>query len=212
MVDGADPDRELVESAQKGDQAAFEQLVKKYQQKIFNYCYYWSPGLRPEAFDNSQEIFLRAYRSLRTFRGAAPFKTWLYAIAKNFCLSRTSGSKRMVPTKSFSALEHEFAKEQGKGLRAEEILPHPDPGPDHEERILMRDLVAKCLDKLDQTRCRMVVLYYFNGHSYKEIAEIVELPLGTVRSNLHRAVKMDLRECIEDLGLWDDDHRQDRRP
>jgi RNA polymerase sigma-70 factor (ECF subfamily) len=161
---------QLVAKAQSGDECAFEQLVRAHQRYVFNLAYRVL-GDRSEAEDVTQETFVRAWRGLPSFRAECRFTTWLYRIARNVCLNR------------LPRLEAELRQTEELG----QPVACPDPGPDEvldarERQALLHDALAKLPEKY-----RLVLtLRYLQGFSYAEIADVLNLPLGTVKTHLHR--------------------------
>jgi RNA polymerase sigma-70 factor (ECF subfamily) len=171
----------FLDRLRRGDAAAFEALVTVYQHRVFGVALRML-GNRADAEDAAQEAFLRAHRGLAEFRGEAKLSTWLYAITARLCLSRLGRSERRL-------------------IRAdEEILARiPDGGADparameDEERgAALRRAIAELSDE----RRMVVVLRDLEGLAYEEIAKVLGLELGTVRSRLHRA-RLDLKEKLE---------------
>lgn len=164
-------DEVLVRRAASGrDKQAFAELVRRHQGKIRGLLLRLS-GDRTLATDLAQEVFLRAYRGLVGFEGRSRFSTWVYRIAYNVFLNHRSR------TKQFTALPEGFEARSG---RAEEPQSHAD---------LRRDLDAAIATLPERYRA-VVTLYYLQDVSYPEIAEILSLPLGTVKTHLHRAKRL----------------------
>jgi len=169
-----DPDRELVERARAGERAAFDQLVARYQRRLLRLV------LRllrdpAEAEDVVQETFLKAYRALPRFRGEAAFYTWLYRIALN-------GARNAILRRRQRSGPHGVAPSQ---------LPAPVPEIGTPESMLLSKQVVQAIDAaleaLPLELRTAVVLREIEGLSYEEIAQIMECPLGTVRSRIFRA-------------------------
>jgi RNA polymerase sigma-70 factor (ECF subfamily) len=161
---------QLVARAQGGDEDAFEQLVRAHQRYVFNLAYRVL-GDRNEAEDVAQETFVRAWRGLPSFRAECRFTTWLYRIARNVCLNR------------LPRLEAELRQTE----ELSQPLASPDPAPDEvvgarERQALLHSELARLPE-----RYRLVLtLRYLQGFSYAEIADVLSLPLGTVKTHLHR--------------------------
>lgn len=180
------PDNQLVAAAAGGDRDAFGLLVTRYQDRLFNTLV--RVGANPEdAADIVQDAFVQAYLKLASFQGASQFYTWLYRIAMNLSISRR---RRKRPSHSLDAL-HDAAGEEPI-----------DRGESPEGVALSHERVAAVQEALvrlaDQPR-RILVLREIEGASYEQIAEILELPIGTVRSRLFRA-RMQLREQLSRLN------------
>jgi RNA polymerase sigma-70 factor (ECF subfamily) len=164
-------DEELVARAQKRDEDAFEQLVLKYQRYVFNLAYRVLND-RTEAEDVTQEAFIRAWRGLPRFRAQAQFKTWLYRIVHNLCLNRRPGLQREL-----SHIEP-----------LEEILADPAPSlaglsESHERMALLHHQ----LEQLPEKYRLVLTLRHLQNVSYQEIAEVLGLPMGTVKTHIYRA-------------------------
>jgi RNA polymerase sigma-70 factor (ECF subfamily) len=177
-------DQELVRRVQRGDSAAFDLLVRKYQHRIVGligrYVSDWS-----ECQDVAQETFLRAYRALGNFRGDAQFYTWLHRIAVNTAKNHLVSSNRRPPTDD---IDIEDAEQYASGLRLRDN--------DTPERELMRQqleqTVMRAVEALPDELRVAITLREVDGLSYEEIAERMDCPIGTVRSRIFRA-----REAID---------------
>ena len=177
-------DIELVQRVQRGDSAAFDLLVRKYQHRIValigRYIADWS-----ECQDVAQETFLRAYRALGNFRGDAQFYTWLHRIAVNTAKNHLVAHKRRPPTED---IDVEDAEQYESGLRLRDN--------DTPERELMRQqleqTVMRTVEALPEELRQAITLREVEGLSYEEIASRMDCPIGTVRSRIFRA-----REAID---------------
>ena len=175
-------DSDLEERLRRGDPRAFEDLVIAYQHRVFGVALRMLRN-RSEAEEIAQEVFLRVHRAVEDFRGEAKLSTWLYAITSRLCLNRlASGERRM-------AREGEESFERLRG--------DADPAA-HVERVELEAALQRAITELPEERRIVVVLRDFEGLSYEEIAAALDLPLGTVRSRLHRA-RTDLKEKLERL-------------
>ncbi|EKP0306412.1 RNA polymerase sigma factor RpoE [Aeromonas veronii] len=172
-------DEQLVERVQRGDKAAFNLLVKKYQQKVVNLVarYVNNPGDVP---DVAQEAFIKAYRALPTFRGESAFYTWLYRIAVNTAKNYLTSQGRRPPS---SDVEAEEAESYG-GSEALQEVSTP-------ENLALTDEIKRtvfsAIEALPENLRTAITLRELEGLSYEEIAEIMDCPVGTVRSRIFRA-------------------------
>jgi RNA polymerase sigma-70 factor (ECF subfamily) len=175
----------LIEEALDGDSAAFGQLVRKYQDRLFNALAHMV-GCAEEAEDIAQEAFVQAYVKLESFRQDSAFYTWLYRIAFNTAVSRRR--KRRI----------EMSIDQGRELLGQEPV---GDGEAPEERLLREEQaqqVHAALSALNEEHRAILVLREMEGCCYESIAEILEVPVGTVRSRLHRA-RSQLREQLKEV-------------
>jgi RNA polymerase sigma-70 factor (ECF subfamily) len=178
-------DRALVDQARAGDVGAFEMLVRRHQGWVFTLALRML-GDRAEAEDMAQEIFLKAYRGLKRFKGASRFSTWLYAIASHHCLNQLEARRRRP-------LQH--GRAGGRPDHAENDPPAvvdrlADQAPRADvllERTDLLRIVQTELANLTAEHRIILVLRDIQGLSYEEIAQALGLELGTVRSRLHRA-------------------------
>lgn len=177
-------DQDLVARAQAGDKRAFDLLVLRYQQKVANLVarYIRDPT---ETLDVTQEVFIKAYRSLRGFRGESAFYTWLYRIAINTAKNFLVAQGRRPPGDD---VEAETAEQLDAGGRLKEF--------GTPENLLLRDEIAmtikQALEELPEDLRTAITLRELEGMSYEEIAEAMSCPIGTVRSRIFRA-----REAID---------------
>ncbi len=177
-------DQELVRRVQRGDGAAFDLLVRKYQHRIAaligRYVSDWS-----ECQDVAQETFIRAYRAIGNFRGDAQFYTWLHRIAVNTAKNHLVAGNRRPPTDD---IDVDDAEHFDSGIRLRDN--------DTPERELMRQqleqTVMRAVEALPEELRIAITLREVDGLSYEEIAQRMDCPIGTVRSRIFRA-----REAID---------------
>lgn len=175
-------DRQWVRRVQAGETDAFEVLVRRHEKMIFNLLYRWL-GDYNEAAETAQEVFLSAYRSIRKFRGESRFSTWLYRIAVNHAKNRQKGLNasrhRMTP------LESADPEEDGGP-----VAHLPDPGPDPSQEAEQKEIherVQQWLGSLNADDAVLILLHDLQDVPYEEMAKILDVPIGTVKSRLHRA-------------------------
>lgn len=177
-------DQQIVERVQRGDKNAFNLLVVKYQHKVAHLVsrYVKNSG---DVADVVQEAFIKAYRALPNFRGDSAFYTWLYRIAVNSAKNYLVSTGRKPPANDVDAEEAEFY--DGAGALKENNSP---------ERSMMSEQLEKMLfdtvDKLPEDLRMAITLRELEGLSYEDIANIMDCPVGTVRSRIFRA-----REAID---------------
>ena len=168
----------LVQRAAAGDSAAFEALVERYQQQVFNLALRMV-NARADAEDLAQEAFIRAWRALPSFHQSAQFSTWLYRLTSNICIDFLRAQKRKK-TVSLTMLQDDEDRQWD--------LPDSDPLP--EQRMIdreEREALGRAFQALDPDYRQVLTLRIVNGCSYQEIGEILNLPEGTVKSRLSRA-------------------------
>jgi RNA polymerase sigma-70 factor (ECF subfamily) len=173
-------DQQLVERAQKGDKRAFELLVIKYERKLGRLL---SRMVRDaaEIDDITQEAFIKAYRALPQFRGESAFYTWLYRIAvntaKNYLMAK---GKREIP-------KSDFVDEDGEAME-DVLMPHDIATPDAElQTKQIAKAVNEAVEALPEELRTAITLREIEGLSYEEIAQMMDCPIGTVRSRIFRA-------------------------
>jgi len=177
-------DMELVKRVQRGDKSAFDVLVLKYQNKIANLVSRYVHDTH-EAQDVTQEAFIKAYRGLSNFRGDSAFYTWLYRIAINTAKNYLVTMGRKISDTGIDAADAEQF-ESGGALR-EYATPENQMLTDE-----IADVIKKSLNDLPEDLKTAITLREFEGLSYDEIAEVMECPIGTIRSRIFRA-----REAID---------------
>jgi RNA polymerase sigma-70 factor (ECF subfamily) len=173
MVSDGISDAECVQRLQHGETDAFEILLRRHEKAIFNLVYRML-GDYDEAAEVSQEVFLSAFRAVGQFRGDANFSTWLYRIALNHSITRRKSlgtrQQRRVPIESADRLSD------------------PQPGPPETlERKQIRERVQQALGQLDPQDAQVLLLRDLQDIPYDEVARVLEIPVGTVKSRLHRA-------------------------
>lgn len=184
-------DAVLVRQIQAGDVQSFAHLVAKYQDKVFNAAWRVCGNL-DDARDVTQEAFLKALESIGSFRGRSGFYTWIFRIAMNLALTHRRKSAR-APTLSLDGPDgHGRAPALRMGQSAS---PNPAARTDSAE---IRAHVADALQNLDEDHRAVVVLRDMEGFDYAEIADILEIPRGTVKSRLARGREA-LRQALAPL-------------
>lgn len=177
-------DKELVKQAQKGDKAAFDTLVTKYHLKVVNLVTRFVKNA-DDAQDVAQEAFIKAYRGLKNFRGDSAFYTWLYRIAINSAKNYLVSQGRKSPA---YAVDVEDAEHMESATNLKEYdTPEGNMLTDEIEQT-----VYKAIKDLPEDLKTAITLRELEGMSYDEIANVMECPIGTVRSRIFRA-----REAID---------------
>ena len=180
-------DNELVKRVCMGETQLFRLLIERHQQHIFNLCYRMLRRFE-EADDATQDTFLKAYRSLKRFRGDARLKTWLCQIARNECLNR---------------LRHENMASLDQQLTTDYSFQIADSTPSPLELIEQQEtqsIVHEAINTLPHQYRLVITLFHLNGLSYEEISQVMEIPMGTVKTHIFRArelLKSKLQAFVE---------------
>ncbi|MFA9419692.1 MAG: RNA polymerase sigma factor RpoE [Gammaproteobacteria bacterium] len=185
-------DAELVKRVQAGDKAAFDILVQKYQHKVVNLINRFVSD-QTECYDIAQDAFIKAYRAIGNFRGDSQFYTWLYRIAANTAKNHLASRARKSPSYSVDVDDAEHY--EGESGLKEYTTP---------ENLLLTDeierTVFQAIEALPDDLKSAIMLREIEGLSYEEIAEVMDCPIGTVRSRIFRArdaIDRELRPLLE---------------
>ncbi|MEI6125084.1 MAG: sigma-70 family RNA polymerase sigma factor [Pseudomonadota bacterium] len=174
---GQDEDLGLVRRCQAGKKDAFDELVLKYQQKVFIWCYFLLSQSREDAEDAAQEVFCNVWRTVSGFKGDSKFSTWLHTVTRNHCFNiRKKQCIKNVITE------------------AGEFRVKPQIGDSQTE-----DCVRQKVNLLDEIHRSVITLVHFDELSYEEAAGILKCPVGTIRSRVNRALEKLrplIRECL----------------
>ncbi len=183
-------DAQLIDETLAGHSAAFGRLVQRYQDRLYNTVVHMT-GNAEDARDVVQDAFVQAFVKLDTFEHSSAFYTWLYRIAFNLAVTHR---RRRRPARSL---------ERARELSGMEPM---DEGDDPSEKLLQQERcrqVRQAIARLGHEHRGVLVLREIDGCCYETIAEILELPVGTVRSRLHRA-RLQLREHLKEVLIMDD--------
>jgi RNA polymerase sigma-70 factor (ECF subfamily) len=180
-------DRALIDACLAGKAEAFGVLVRRYQDRLFPTVLHLT-GCADDAHDVLQEAFLRAYEKLARFHGDSSFYTWVYRIAVNLALS---SRRRRRPVSGLGEAVHDSV-----------VDPAIDPRESDPSLPLLREerdrIIKQALDSLAADHRAVVLMKEFDGLRYEEIGAVLGIPVGTVRSRLHRA-RAELRERLSDV-------------
>lgn len=175
-------DTKLVERALRGDRKAFEMIVLRYQQPLLNYLGR-TTGERETALDFAQDIFLKAYSSLGSYRPTWKFSTWLFTIASNHMIDHWR--KKKLPLVSLDQ-----PVDSGDGSLTPQV---PDPGPSVVRKLELTEIrarIERALESVPGSLRELFVLRHVNEFSYEEIADIKGLPVGTVKNRVFQAKEL----------------------
>jgi RNA polymerase sigma-70 factor (ECF subfamily) len=185
-----------IRRAQQGDSEAFGPLAQKYQQRVFSLVHHLVRR-RDEVEDLAQEIFIKAFRAIRSYNFQSSFATWLSRIATNHCydyLRHERASRVSFYWQMGESSQQEL--EANAQSQPEEVL-------DHEEQLVLKDLVNKLLDRAPENDRKILELKELQDYSVEEIAETLKLTPTTVKVRLHRARK----RMLEDLRRWREENQ-----
>ncbi len=171
-----DPDFNLVERCLSGDQAAWETLVRNHTRRVFGFCYRFT-GKESEAQDLTQEVFLRVFRSLKSYRsGEGAFATWLARLSRNLLIDHYRRTKQDLATESIEEQLPMIEERAATSARPEGMLAGREAS----------EVLSAALQKLSPDLREAVILRDLQEMEYREIAEVLKVPEGTVKSRLNR--------------------------
>ncbi len=180
--------RKLVDRCKQGENGAFDDLIRRYERKVYNFAYRLC-GNYDEANDIASDTFVRVYNALGNFRGDSSFITWLFRIVTNVYLDEKK-RQRSKPTQSL----HEIIELEESIVQRQIEDPSPSPAQQF-EKMERNELLQSAITSLPEYQRLMIVMYHTENKSYEEIAVILDLPIGTVKSRLNRA-RLSLREKL----------------
>ena len=189
--DSNENDADLIYAFRRGDHAAFQKIVLKYQDRVYNLCYRFL-GDKQEAEDSAQDIFIKVYKALKGFRLKSSFYTWLYRIVINTCKNRVKSLDYRRSKLKVSIDDNQGEKEHNISAVLD-LNDLPDISLEKKEKI---DRIQEAINSLPPDQKTMVILRDIEGLSYDEIADITNNRLGTVKSKLSRA-RLSLRNKLE---------------
>jgi RNA polymerase sigma-70 factor (ECF subfamily) len=180
---------QTIRECQQGNALAWEALIKRYQGKVYGMAYYFLRD-KGEAEDASQETFIKVYRKIETFRSDQDsFVPWLLTIARNCCIDRLRKSKTQMKTKTDA------------GETTAEIAVEPDGPESTTSEQQRKQLLYQALDQFSQENKDVLMLKDIQGLKNEEVAEILSMPVGTVKSRSNRA-RIKLAKMLSSLGQF----------
>lgn len=173
------PENDIVKRCKNGDRDAFNELIAMYQSQVVNMSYSMLSS-REDALDAAQEVFVRVYRGIGSFKEKSSFSTWLYRIITNVCSDFLRKRRRTPNTVSINA----SYDDEDKATDIPDTSPTPEEHAQLDER---RRALYAALDELKEEYRVVITLFDIEGLSYEEIARITRVPVGTIKSRLNRA-------------------------
>lgn len=174
---------ELVERCQTGDSAAFDDLVRRYQRYVFNLIYQHL-GSTDDLEDIAQEVFIRIFKFIKRFRREASLESWIYKIVLNYC--RTFARRRKNWLRMF--YENTFHGQEDNDFEIMNTIPDLNANPaDNIEQIQATSNIKSAIDDLPEIYREILIMREINELSYEEIASILDISIGTVKSRISRA-------------------------
>jgi RNA polymerase sigma-70 factor (ECF subfamily) len=178
---GSEPDSVLVRATLEGDREAFDTLVQRHQRPVYRLCYRFA-GNHEDASDLAQDVFIRAYKGLRSFKGESAFATWLYRIGVNVCLNRVSGraAAKTVSLDHVDRTDHRVERADTALLRGERAVE-----------------VRAAIARLPKKQRAALILRVYHELPHDEIAKIVGSSVGAVKANFFHALA-NLKKLLQD--------------
>lgn len=176
-------DRGWIAAFKAGDITAFEQLVEKYERRVYNHCLRMTNDAE-ESHDLTQEVFLKVFRNILNYQPNYSFYTWLYRITVNCCIDHIRKKKRNIQGISLS---NPFPDENGESGKEQDIPDTTFFPEDHLATLQLRSHLRAAIEQLSEKLRMIIILKEIEGFSYEEIAEILSCSRGTVKSRLFRA-------------------------
>jgi RNA polymerase sigma-70 factor, ECF subfamily len=188
MRDPYEDEIELIGALKRGEPRAYRALVIHYQQKIYQICFRMLNDAT-EAEDMAQETFIRVFKSIDAFRGDSLLSTWLYRVAVNLCKNRILYLQRRAHQRKRAISTFKGDRWQAQGIAQEVGLTSARIATPEEiiEAHQTQSLIEQALASIDEELRALLILRDIQGESYDEIAQITGVPLGTVKSRIHRA-------------------------
>lgn len=169
-------DEILIKEFKRGNEKAFEELVKRYQRRVYYLCYRMVRNYEDSA-DLTQDVFVRVYKGLKKFRFKSSLWTWIYRITLNLCIS--------------------FSKSRKKELLQNSIFPHSPTPQENYKRKELRKAIDRAILSLPSQQRAVFIMHYYEDMKYKDIAEVIGCKLGTVKVHYFQAIRK-LREFLKE--------------
>ena len=186
---------ELVKAASRGDHEAFNEIVQRYEKMIYNIAYQAS-GNSDDAYDISQEVLIKIFRSLGSFRGDCKLSTWIYRIAMNAVKDYI---RLKLKTKTASLIETDDSGDERQiDIPDTSVSANPSDSLERNERV---KLVREAIASLSEDHRNIITLRDIDGYSYEDISEMLGLEIGTVKSRINRA-RQNIKEYLISRNIF----------
>lgn len=197
-----DTDEQLLAKLREGDRGVFGPLVRRYERELFGYLrrYLGDDDLADDVFQNT---FVQVFLKIKQYEPGRSARPWLYAIATNQAIDALRKKNRRADRRAEAIVS---ADDDGEPRPLLELLPSADVGPsDCADQAEQRELVRAAVDRLPEILRQVVLLAYFQGMKYRDIADALDIPVGTVKSRLHAALTKltEEWEAAEDAEIGD---------
>ncbi len=179
----------LIERIKQGDLSAFDELIARYEKQVYSFAYRMAQNY-DDANDIASEAFIKVFQAINKFRGDSNFSTWVFRIVTNTYLDKKKRSKAHL---NVAIDEYVELNESSVAKQFEDPAPDPLEMMEESER---KDIILDAINQLPDYQRIIIDLFHLQGLSYEEIAEVVSLPIGTVKSRLNRA-RLVLRDILE---------------
>lgn len=179
----------LIERIKQGDLSAFDELIARYEKQVYSFAYRMAQNY-DDANDIASEAFIKVFQAINKFRGESNFSTWVFRIVTNTYLDKKKRSKAHL---NVAIDEYVELDESSVAKQFEDPAPDPLEMMEESER---KDIILDAINQLPDYQRIIIDLFHLQGLSYEEIAEVVSLPIGTVKSRLNRA-RLVLRDILE---------------
>ncbi|WP_244971252.1 RNA polymerase sigma factor [Vallitalea guaymasensis] len=184
-----DMEKTIIKKAKKGDKDAFEKLIIKYEKRVYNIAYQMF-GNEHDANDMAQEVFIKIYKSLDKFNFKSSFSTWIHRITVNTCIDEYRKKKKNNKVESMDE-----SMEQQDGVIHKQFV---DKGLTPEEKVIKNEnilFIRESINELKEEHKMIIILRDIKGYSYDDIADILGISIGTVKSRISRA-RLSLKKII----------------
>lgn len=187
-----DDENLLIKKAKAGDLDAYEQIIKTYEKKVFNLVYRIMKS-QEEIEDIAQEVFIKIYKNLKNFKEESSLYTWIYKITVNVCIDVRKKKRKVI------SIDEKI--DLGDSETTIQIEDKEKPLEEQVEVLDMRRRLNQCINQLPESHRIIIILRDIKGLSYQEIAEILDINIGTVKSKINRA-RVALKELVIKDGTF----------